>query len=1158
MNFFINGIGQIDEYKQLVKSLKAGVSCDVTGVSAVHKGHIAAGLASDFPDKNILIVAESESAAMKMCDDINTMYGSAVCAFYPAKDLQLISDATASEEYNIKRLGAVASLITGKIRALTASAEACLQLTVSRDEFEKRALNILSDDELDMERLAESLVKNGYTRAAKVEAPGQFAIRGSIADIFAVGEDYPVRIETWGDEIDSMSYFDTETQRRTQPASELSIFPAKEVLLESSEPLKKLCSKIRGKNAEEVKKNLERDIARIDGGLSLSNADKYISLAYETPSSLFDYFEGEICLISEFEAIKENALNVTKQHSEDLKVLLESGEYTKSMGRMLIDFPEMTLRIDKMDRAYLDLFTRAAAEKKFDELINFTAIQNSSWSGELKYLKEELKPLLSQAFAVLVMAGTEKSGRTLAEDLRNDGIPADYTDNPKKLFASKVQITSGTIGAGIEYPSAKIAVITSLKTSRRLKEKHKKPKNSAAIGSLSEINPGDLVVHVSHGIGKYEGVEKLTVQGVVKDYIKIKYAGTDVLYVPVTQLDLVSRYIGAKDDSSVKLNKLNSTEWQKARTKARGAVKIMAEELIKLYAQRLSVKGFAFSEDTVWQKEFEEHFDYAETDDQLRCIAEIKSDMEKPVPMDRLLCGDVGFGKTEVALRGAFKCVMDSKQVAILVPTTVLALQHYQTIVKRIGDFPVNVELLSRFRTPKQQKEILRKLKDGTVDVIIGTHRLLQKDIEFKSLGLLIIDEEQRFGVQHKEKLKEKFVGVDTLSLSATPIPRTLNMAMSGIRDMSVISEPPENRYPVQTYVIEYDREIIAQAITKELRRDGQVYYIHNRIDSIHQCAAKLAQMVPEARIGVAHGRMGEDELVEVWRQLMEHEIDVLVCTTLIETGVDVGNCNTLIIEDAQNMGLSQLYQLRGRVGRNNRRAYAYFTFTKGKALSEVASKRLEAIREFTQFGSGFRIAMRDLEIRGAGSILGERQHGHMEAVGYDMYIRLLSEEIARQKGEELPSAPEECLVDIGIDAHIPEKYISEPAQRIEIYRRLAGVRTQADAMDIIDELVDRFGEPPKAVTGLIKVALLRNSAAQLGITEINQRSGNLLFFTKEPAMEMTSILAGAYKGRVMLSATAKPYISVSVGKDDPLELMEEILNKLFSSNCGNLRNDDV
>ena len=657
---------------------------------------------------------------------------------------------------------------------------------------------------------------------------------------------------------------------------------------------------------------------------------------------------------------------------------------------------------------------------------------------------------------------------------------------------------------------------------------------------------GDYVVHVSHGIGIFEGIVKRDIHGVVKDYIKIRYAGSDMLFVPVTQLDLVTKYIGGKEDSVVKLNKLNSAEWAKTRARVKKAVKDMADELIKLYAKREAAQGYAFGPDTDWQNDFERRFPYDETDDQLRCIQEIKDDMEKPSPMDRLLCGDVGFGKTEVAIRAAFKCVMDGKQCAVLVPTTILAWQHYQTFRKRMEGFPVKVDILSRFRTPREQEQVLEELRRGQVDIVVGTHRLVQKDVKFKDLGLCIIDEEQRFGVKHKESFKEMRNNVDVLTLSATPIPRTLNMAMSGIRDMSTIEEAPQDRQPVQTYVMEHDWGILVQAISKELRRGGQVFYLHNRVDTIDRCAATIQQFLPDATVVVAHGKMSEEQLSKVWKRLLDHEIDILVCTTIIETGVDVSNCNTLIIEDADRLGLSQLYQIRGRVGRSSRRAFAYLTVTKGKALTDVATKRLEAIREFTTFGSGFRIAMRDLEIRGAGNILGAQQHGHMEAVGYEMYLKMLSEAVAVAKGEKPEVQNTECLVDIRIGAHIPEDYIESLPQRIDIYKKIASVENEKDASDIIDELIDRFGTPPEAVKGLVDVSLLRNMAAGLGIREISQRTDSLLFYPETVDMQAASRLAAGLKGRVMLNAGAKPYLAVKVAKGEkPVDTMRLALTMM-------------
>ena len=771
------------------------------------------------------------------------------------------------------------------------------------------------------------------------------------------------------------------------------------------------------------------------------------------------------------------------------------------------------------------------------------------WGGELKQLIEDVSDYISRKYRIILCAGSEKTLPIIQQDLADNGIPCDLASDETDAGYGRVYLMSGSLSGGFEYPENKTVLITQGRSMDSVRKKKRKKKNKAEeIRSLADITEGDLVVHSSHGIGRFIGIRKLEFDGVTKDYITIQYAGTDKLYIPVTQLDMVSKYIGPRDDSGVKLNKLSSGEWQRTRSNVKRAVKDMAHELIALYAKREKSVGFAFYPDDEIQRDFEDRFPYVETDDQLNAIAEIKSDMERGRPMERLLCGDVGFGKTEVALRAAMKCILAGKQCALLAPTTVLAYQHYQTALRRFEHFPVNVELLSRYRTPRQQTEIIKKLKQGKIDLLIGTHKIIQKSVVFRDLGLAIIDEEQRFGVAHKEKFKESFTGVDVLMLSATPIPRTLNMAMSGIRDMSVLEEPPQDRYPVQTYVIEYNAGTIVQAIVRELRRGGQVYYIHNRVETIQACAARLQEFLPEARIAYAHGQMSEDEMSDIWEQLVEHEIDILVCTTIIETGVDVPNVNTLIIEDSDRFGLSQLYQLRGRVGRSNRRGYAYFTYKRDKVLTEIATKRLDAMREFTQFGSGFRIALRDLEIRGAGSILGGSQHGHMEAVGYDMYLQLLSEAIAEEKGEKPEKIPE-CLVDIQTDAHIPEKYISSLNQRIDLYRKIMNVTRDEDKFDLVDELIDRYGEPPKSVLGLIEVSLLRNKAAHLGITEISQKNAQMYFYTEYLTIDQIQALSAAYKGRITFNGSGKSYVSVKIDpKKLPFDMMKEVVGIINSA----------
>lgn len=1157
MNIFNEITGRLPFYKDIKNCLLKGFTpCAVTGVSNIHKAQTILGLSRLAP---CLVICDDEASALRMINDINEMTGEQIACFFPAKDLNFAYMEGVSREYEHKRLEALSLISQGKCKICAASMEACLQGTIPQTALKNYSFTVSAGGELNLEELVKKLLAGGYTRTDQVEGQAQFAVRGSIADIFPVQDSRPVRIELWGDEVDSISYFDPESQRRTDPIDEITVFPVLEIIFPDKnalvEKLEALSRSVRGKQPDKIRTHIARDIETAQSGITLTNLDKYYTLCYDKICTVFDYFDGGICLVSEYSNCIEKGKAALAQLSEDMKLLYEDGILFKRLEGFFIDTAQAELRITSMKSVFLDSFMRSNNGIKFKKLINTDCRQTAAWGGNIINLEEELKTLCRSGYCTVVLAGSEKTLPIIVKDLIDAGISAEILKDDSEITAGKVYVRTGSLSGGFDYPDIKCAAITQMKamTAKKRKSRHKAGEE---IKSLSDIQKGDLVVHSMYGIGKFDGIKNIETNGVTKDYITIKYAGTDVLYVPVTQLDLVSRYIGPRDDGAVKLNKLNSMEWSKTRSRVKSAVRDMAEELTKLYAQRQIAKGFAFSPDNDWQADFEERFDYQETDDQLRSIQEIKEDMEKPVPMDRLLCGDVGFGKTEVALRAAFKCMLDSKQAAILVPTTVLAWQHYQTAIKRFEHFPVKVELLSRFRKPKEQQQIIRELNRGTIDLIIGTHRLVQKDVKFKDLGLVIIDEEQRFGVAHKEKFKESFKGVDVLTLSATPIPRTLNMAMSGIRDMSVIEEPPMDRHPVQTYVIEHNMGVICQAISKELRRGGQVYYIHNRVETIMMTVHQLSQMLPDARIAVAHGQMPEAELSEIWRQLCDREIDILVCTTIIETGVDVPNVNTLIIEDADRLGLSQLYQLRGRVGRSNRRAFAYFTFRRGKVLSEVAAKRLDAIREFTQFGSGFRIALRDLEIRGAGSVLSGRQHGHMEAVGYDMYLRLLNEAIAEQKGEALPPSPEDCLVDISIDAYIPENYIENLSQRIDCYRKIASITNEEDSRDVLDELIDRYGEPPKAVMGLVNVALTRNTASRLGITEITQRADKVLFFIKSPEVEQIQELCRVYKNRVKFFDGAKPYFAVTIEKKQKAsELMTETV-KLMQASLGSQKSE--
>ena len=1148
MNFFINAARQNKDFSRLENYLNENkpLPALVTGVSAIHKAHFIAALLGENAPKTV-VVMKNESDAVKLCADINMLLGENAALLCPEKEMILADTEASSKEYEHRRINALSAVLNGKCRAIVCSAAAAIQLTIPPEELRNHTFSISCGDEIDKNELVKRLIAAGYSRAGQIDGSGQFSVRGGIVDVFPPNSAVPFRMELFGDEIDSLGEFDLETQRRTRSLDSIEISPAGETLFESGEVLcekiEALMKKLRGKAAEKTRERLESDVERIRGGGSPSNLDRYFPLCFDGEATVLDY--AERVFVCENTAVREGVRAAALQHTEDMKILLDEAKICKGLDRFMLTKNEALELFKEKTRAYFESFLSGGGLELGISVNVGDAIQTAPWSGEYKILEDEMRGLLEKKYCCFIFAGTKKGAQNLANDLKDDGFSADFYENPDEIIRGKVIVCAGTLSAGAEYREQGLAVFTHTSVHAERKKSAKRKSAGEEIRSLEDISVGDLVVHYAHGIGVFDGVHKVDAGGVSKDYIRIKYAGADVLHVPVTQLDLVSRYIGTGDTSTVKLNKLNSEQWQKSKAKAKAAAKEMAAELIELYAKRMKSKGFAFPEDDEFQEDFEQHFPYIETNSQIRCIDEIKSDMQKEQPMERLLCGDVGFGKTEVALRAAFKCIESGKQCALLAPTTVLAWQHYQTAAARMEGFPVNIALMSRYKTPKEQKEILKSLASGRIDFVIGTHRIVQNDVIFKDLGLVIIDEEQRFGVAHKEKFKETFNGVDILSLSATPIPRTLNMAMSGIRDMSVLDEPPQDRQPISSYVLEHDWGIIAGAIQKELRRGGQAYYIHNRIDSIYGCAEKLQSLLPEAKIGVAHGRMAENEILEVWRRLLDGELDVLVCTTIIETGVDVPNVNTLIIEDADYMGLAQLHQLRGRVGRTNKRAFAYFTFKPGKVLSEISQRRLDAIREFTQFGSGFRIALRDLEIRGAGSILGASQSGHLANIGYDMYLQLLDEAVREERGEKNVHK-EECLVDIRINAFIPENYISNQAQRVDCYRKIARIKTEADASDITDELIDRFGDPPTSVIGLIEVARLRNMAADCFVSEISQVGEDLIFYMSKFDMQKLSAVTKAVGKKMRLETVGRPRMLVSAGKDkDALSVMKTVISAM-------------
>ncbi len=1137
---------QTSEYERIAASLHSPGAAALFGIPAAGRAMLYATLARE-THRPLCIITPGEAEATRFAADLTTLGTPA--AVFPARDFVLRPIEGTGREYEYRRLAVLGDLAGGRLQAVCVPVEALLQYTMPKADFYANTLTLKPGMEYNRDTLIERFYAAGYIRRAQVDGPGQFSVRGDIVDLFAPDMKQPARIEFWGDEIDSLSSFDMLTQRREDPLEKVYLSPAREVLFgdtaQTAQALRDWLSNYKGKKKAALEAAMANDLALLDSGSMPEAMDKYLNVRYPQPATILEHLNEPLLFLEEPCAIREAQKANQFRRDGEMEGLFEEGVLCPGLDKLYLDQTDLDRFVEQYPSLLCENFMRSLHGYRLKELIDTPAHGLPNWSGELSTLVEDLDPLLQQQYAVTILSGTSKGAAALCKDLINRGYSVTLSRDviPR---AGVVQVLPGHLSAGCDLPFARYAMITSRRAAAVEGKEKKRRKPKDALSSLSDIKPGDYVVHQNHGIGVYAGIQRLEVQGAIKDYLKLQYSGSDVLYVPVTQLDLLSRYTAPGDEEKVKLAKLGGDAWQKTRSRVKKATEDMAKELIELYARRQNAEGYAFPPDGDWQRDFETRFAYDETDDQLNATAEIKRDMERPHPMDRLLCGDVGVGKTEVALRAAFKAIMGGKQVALLAPTTLLAWQHYNTIVSRMEAFPVKIGLLNRMRSTKQQKQTLADLRAGVVDIVVGTHRLLSKDVQFKNLGLVIIDEEQRFGVKHKEALKNNFIGVDMLTLSATPIPRTLNMAMSGIRDMSTIEQPPFERQPVETYVMEYNAPILAQAIKKELARGGQVYYLHNRVETLDVTAERISKMVPGARIGLAHGKMTEDELSSVWQHLLDGEIDILVCTTLIETGIDIRNCNTLIIEDADRMGLSQLYQIRGRVGRSGRKAYAYFTFRRDKVLNDVARKRLNAIREFTAFGSGFRIAMRDLQIRGAGSLLGHSQHGHMEAVGYDLYIKMLNQAIAQAKGEPIQHDKSESLIDIRVDAYIPEKYIPDSEGRIEAYKRIAAIQTSEDAADVLDELIDRYGDPPPSVSSLVSVSLVRVLAASLGVYEVTQKKDVLTLWLQDLSVETIRTLLLAWEGRVIPGAGAKPYLSITLHEgEQPLSLLKAVLESM-------------
>ena len=1044
----LQGLAEFEQIKEKSKTNKGILQ--VSGCMESQKSHLMYGLSGIAPYR--LILAEDERRAREIYEDYR-FYDRKVYS-YPAKDLLFFQADIHGNLLIRQRMKVIKALLEEKELTVVTSIDGCMDFLESLEKIKEQLIHYESDSTVDIEQLKNQLVALGYERVGQVEMPGQFSVRGGIVDIYCLTEENPWRIELWGDEIDSIRSFDPESQRSLENLEELTIYPAVEHI-----------------------------------------GDKDMV-------SFLDYFPEErtIIFLDEPNRLTEKGGAVEEEYRQSRMHREEKGSRNLPEN-WLCSFEQLQKELNKRNCISVCALEPKQAGWKVREKFYLEVKSISAYNNSFELLVKDLHQYKKQGYRIALLSGSRTRAERLAKDLQEEGLAAFYgQDYDREICPGEIMVVYGHAKKGFEYPLIKFAVMTESDIfGQEQKKKKKKNYSGSRIQDFAELSIGDFVVHEKHGLGIYRGIEKVEVDRIVKDYIKIEYRGGSNLYIPATQLDCLQKYSGADASKAPKLNKLGTQEWNKTKSKVRGAVKNIAKELVELYAVRQEKEGYVCGPDTVWQREFEEMFPYEETEDQLSAIEDAKRDMESTRIMDRLICGDVGYGKTEVALRAAFKEVQESRQVAYLAPTTILAQQIYNTFVQRMKEFPVRVELLCRFRTPAQQKKAIEDLKKGQVDVIIGTHRILSKDVQFKNLGLLIVDEEQRFGVTHKEKIKQLKKDVDVLTLTATPIPRTLHMSLIGIRDMSVLEEPPMDRMPIQTYVMEYDEETVREAINRELRRGGQVYYVYNRVTDIADVALRIAKLVPDARVDFAHGQMSERELENVMYSFVNGDIDVLVSTTIIETGLDISNVNTMIIHDSDRYGLSQLYQLRGRIGRSNRTAYAFLMYRKNVMLKETAEKRLAAIREYTDLGSGFKIAMRDLELRGAGNLLGAQQHGHMNAVGYDLYCKMLNEAVKEAKGIHTMEGFE-TSVDLNVDAYIPDSYISNEFQKLDIYKRIAGIETQQDYDDMLEQLLDRFGEPGKAVLNLLAIAKLKAIAHQGYVTEIKQTGKTVRFTLYEKA----------------------------------------------------------
>lgn len=1137
MNFLIKTLEENKKFQELTKQISKPGPIAISGLVDVEKLHVLAGIFNE-TKRPMVLVTYNEIQARKLYQDLKKLIKQTY--FFPKKEITSYDYVAQSKEIEYKRIDVLNKMYLAKQQKepiiIVTTIEAVMQKMIAKDTLYQNVIDFKVGKTYLLDGIKEKLVGLGYERSDLIENKGQFSIRGGIVDV-GLSEKIGVRIEFWGDEVDSIRFFQISSQRSTEMLKEITIFPAHELIVQD---LSEAVKNIQEKYPEEIE-----DIELIKNGDYISKINKYFNEFYENQASFLDYMSDEyLLLLDEKSKINQRKTNIIEDNNKLIASLVEKEKFV----------PEAIENISKFEYNFEEkqiIYLEQNDSIKNIQKYYFETREINFYNLQLDLLLADIVTYQKNKKKVVLLAGNEISAKKLCDILKENQINYKYEQEAENVKPGEIIVTIGGFSSGFENYDLNLIVI-SLQNNFEEPVKRKKKLSSTFKDSekivFADLKPGDIVVHQTHGIGQFIGVNTITADGVTKDYIKIKYRNDDILYVPTNSLDSVRKYIGGGDNSSLRLNKLGGKEWSATTSKVKKNLEAVAKDLIELYAKRQKIKGFSFSPDTPWQKQFEDSFPYTETDDQLRCIQDVKKDMEKPQPMDRLLCGDVGYGKTEVAIRAAFKAVMDQKQVAYLVPTTILANQQYEEFKTRMQEFAINVELLNRFKTKKEQDEIIKKLKLGEVDVVVGTHRLLSEDVNFKDLGLLIIDEEHRFGVKDKEKIKKLRTNIDVLTMTATPIPRTLHMSIVGVRDMSVIYEPPHNRKPVQTYVLEYDQEVITEAITKEIERDGQVFYLFNQVEGIEKKANEISMLVPEAKVGFAHGKMSGRELEEIMESFINHEINVLVCTTILESGIDIPNANTIIVENADRLGLAQLYQIRGRVGRSDKQAYAYITYKRDKLLSEVADKRLKAIKEFTEFGSGFKIAMRDLEIRGAGSMLGEMQHGHMEQVGYDTYCKLLDEVIKEMQGIEVVEE-QDVQIDLAVSSYIPDNFIENSSQKIEIYQNIALCRTEEELQNVIDEVIDRYGRLPKELENLIDIARIKQLARKANILKIAQRENGIVFyFVKEKIKpEMVNTLITKYPMLVKFSNAVEPYVTLRIKENENIiEKAKEFLNTVI------------